>query len=157
MPLAPPRVRRGVTLLRALGAQAYLKAKQAAKQPVGKDAAATLQDAKAAALAAKPGPQRAAAQRFLALRRKQQAAAEYLAARKKSGEEAPQENDPCGLTPSLLFSTIVSSSLLTPAHGLTFTTSMSQSITSLLGLVLYLRLVPTLLNVMKRLLNQNAA
>ena len=63
-------------------AAAYLKAKQAAQQPMGKDAKAKIQDAKAALLANK-GERSAAAAKYLALRKKQQAAEAYLEAKKK--------------------------------------------------------------------------
>ena len=64
-------------------AAAYLKAKQAAQQPMGKDAKAKIQDAKAALLANKGGAKSAAAAKYLALRKKQQAAEAYLEAKKK--------------------------------------------------------------------------
>ena len=67
-------------------AAAYLQAKQASQQPVGKEAAAAVQDSKAALLASKVGPKQAAAQQYLALRKKQQAAEAYLAKRKPSGD-----------------------------------------------------------------------
>jgi len=63
-------------------AAAYLKAKQASQQPVGKDAQAALQDSRAALLTGKAGPKQAAAQTYLALRKKQQAADAYLQAKR---------------------------------------------------------------------------
>ena len=65
----------------------YLKAKQASQQPVGKDSQAALQDARASIAAGKAGPKQAAAKKYLALRKKQQAADEYLKAkREKEGD-----------------------------------------------------------------------
>ena len=71
-------------------AAAYLKAKQAANQPIGRDAQATLQDSRAALLAKQPGggAKADAAKKYVALRKKQQAAQAYLAAKKaKEGGE----------------------------------------------------------------------